>query len=378
MKKVFTCIAIVIILMSILWHLSWNDPPPVRGTSTIDEWVGDQDTMDECFATVVGVQTYMETDDYASPQHFYSKMKSYFDEIDGAGILTKGSIVVFPEHIGTWLVGVDEKSIVYISGNMNTAMVYIALKRPFGFFKNYLKSKEKNRAAAALFRMKTHEMAKVYFTTFTSLANEYGVYIVGGSIVLEEPEIISGQIITNPGRLYNVSAVFSHEGYVVEPLIFKSFPTSEELEFISHKRENPVPSFENSQTTYSVLICADSWYPEMYNGKLENYPNWVLVPSFAPGRGIMEKPWNGYDGYAAPEDVLVSDVGILTEEEAWDKYALEGRLPDSGTQKGMNIFMKGKIWNLEGEGSSKLIAHRRISKTHPESRAAILFSCSKP
>ncbi|HMQ07386.1 MAG TPA: hypothetical protein PKC30_08805 [Saprospiraceae bacterium] len=377
MKKVFT-VAIVVILMSILWHLSWNDPPPIKGKLTIDEWVGDPDSLEECFTTVVGVQAFMETDDYASAHHFYSKMRNYLHEINDAGILTQESVVVFPEHIGTWLVGVDEKNIVYSSGDMNLAMVFIALRRPLGFLKNYLKSKEKNRPAAALFRLKSHQMAHDYFTAFSSLAIEYGVYIVGGSIVLEEPEINSGQIITNPGRLYNVSGVFSPKGFVVEPLIFKSFPTSEELEFISHKREYPVSSFENSQTTYSILICADSWYPEMYRSIPEKYPDWVLVPSFAPGRGIMEKPWSGYNGHVAPEDVMESDVGYLTEEEAWDKYALEGRLLEPDTQKGMNIFMKGKIWNMVGEGSSKLIAHHGISKTHPSSRSAILFSCSKP
>jgi hypothetical protein len=45
-----------------------------------------------------------------------------------------------------------------------------------------------------------------------------------------------------------------------------------------------------------------------------------------------------------------SDEGRLREGEAWGKYALAGRLAESGARAGINVFLRGHLWDLGADG----------------------------
>jgi hypothetical protein len=80
----------------------------------------------------------------------------------------------------------------------------------------------------------------------------------------------------------------------------------------------------------------------------------VAVPSFISAQGHWERPWGGYDSNPTPEDVDRGDIGKLTEGEAWRKYALAGRMELSGARAGMNVFLRGRFWDLVADGGTAL------------------------
>ncbi len=223
--------------------------------------------------------------------------------------------------------------------------------------------------------MKSQKMAKLYTSIFSSLAKQYRIYIVAGSIILENPHIADNKVFTREGELYNVSAVFFPDGTVYPHLIYKVYPTTDELTFLSGSGQMTLPVVPTSVGRMKVMICADSWYPGLYKYAEQDKADIIVVPSFATGENIMKSRWLGYDGHENPGDIMLEDIGRITEEEAWDKYALEGRISISGSHTGMNIYLRGRIWDLVGDGDSKAIFNESILKVNTGSRAGILYIC---
>jgi hypothetical protein len=117
-----------------------------------------------------------------------------------------------------------------------------------------------------------------------------------------------------------------------------------------------------------VLICADSWYPEAYRVLRVKKIDLLVVPSYAADDDCWNRPWHGYDGAPAPPDVDPADVGRLTEGRAWSRYALVGRFPSSGARAGVNVFLRGALWDLGDDGRSVLVSAEGGAKATEGSR----------
>jgi hypothetical protein len=50
-----------------------------------------------------------------------------------------------------------------------------------------------------------------------------------------------------------------------------------------------------------------------------------------------------------------TDVGVLTEAQAWRKYALAGRISQAGARCGINVFLRGELWDLAAHGGRATI-----------------------
>jgi hypothetical protein len=90
-----------------------------------------------------------------------------------------------------------------------------------------------------------------------------------------------------------------------------------------------------------VLICADSWFQEGYQVLKQKGVKILAVPSFCSINFGWQIPWTGYSGWPTPAQAK-ADIGILTEGQAWLKYAMVGKAFTVGNmQAGMNVFLKG-------------------------------------
>jgi len=151
---------------------------------------------------------------------------------------------------------------------------------------------------------------------------------------------------------------------VYPTILRKAFPTSEELPFTTPAPVDDIPAFDTKAGRLGVLICADSWFPDAY-ARLKNLNvDFMLVPSFEIGSlGSWNQPWQGYNGWPAPADVNPQDVGKLTEGEAWFKYALAGRIAEAGAQHGVNVFLRGALWDQKFDGGrTTVIGDRQVMK----------------
>ena len=306
---------------------------------------------DRGHGNLLGIEPYMVPQDYASGDSFYKKLKTYLLAAQREQWLNEKTIVVFPEYVGSWLVLAGENKKIYQAATFNAAAQELVLNNFWKFIKTFLASKEKNKTNAAFFRMKAKQMADIYNDVFSRLAKEFAVTIVAGSIILPAPHISNGQLILSEGPLYNVSIVYQPNGEPHPKPILKAFPTSEELDFMSCASANDIPSFDTPAGRLGVLICADSWFPQAYASLKEQEISLLVVPSYAGfATSTWNDPWNGYSGWDLPSDADNADIHHITEGEGWKKYALAGRIDSSGAKYGVNVFLRGKLWDQDAGG----------------------------
>ena len=318
------------------------------------------DDSESSAGNIVGIQPYMIPSDYLSEELFFEKMDTYFQEAAKAGFFGVNTVVLLPEYMGTWLVIANEKVAVSKASSLTGAMATLLLSNPLLFLKNHKLSKsDKDRIASTLFRMKSEEMARIYSATFQKLSKTYGIYIVAGSINLPGAEVIDGRLTVNPEKpIHNTSFIFSPSGEILPYTVDKAFPINSEKPFVTAAKPTNIPIIDLPIGKIGVLVCADSWYPESYQAIQQ--ADIILVNSYCAGNGAMNIPWAGYNGAPAPLDVDPLDIGILTEQEAWKKYALPGRISSTQARHGANIFLRGQLWDLGTDGQPFFIHHGKL------------------
>ncbi len=354
------CIALtglVALLASALLALALV-PPPVAGTEPAAQPVvtaaGPSGLQTAFSPYLVGISPVMAPSDYATPAAFREKIAGYLETARAAGLLAPGSVVVLPEHLGTWLVALDAPGLVFRAPGAGPALAALALGEPAAPWRALARSQEEDRLAAALFRSRSQIMAAAYQDVFGDLAARFGVTIVAGSIVLENPAVVDGRLRARPGPLYNASVVFHPDGRADPKLVRKVYPIPSEQPFTTAADVADLPTFDTPAGRLGVLICADSWYPETFAQLARQGVEIVAVPSFLQPQGVWDRPWGGYvTRWAADADR--ADAGRLTEGEAWLRYGLAGRFPRTHAKAGINVFLKGNLWGLGGDGRTTAV-----------------------
>ena len=313
---------------------------------------------------LVAIQPWLETADYAHEYRFYAKMKDYFQTAYEQSWFNHKTIVVLPEYIGTWLVAGNEKASLYETNTLEAAMRLMILSNLFPFLGTLPLAQGKDKVIDALFRMKAKRMAAVYHKTFSHLARVYKITIVAGSIVLPTPYIRAGKLITGDGPLYNVSIIYGPDGRPKPDIVHKVHPITAELPFTAAAAPLHLPVFDTPAGRLAVLICADSWYPDVYDVLRHKGCDLIVVPNNLTPAAIWQQPWHGYDPGPTPADVDKADVGRLTEGEAWLKYALAGRLARAGATHGLHVFLRGRLWDLGSDGRSIYIHNKAITQAN--------------
>lgn len=359
-----------------LWSYSGRSPEWESSELALD--VKEQVSADSlCTRNIVGMQPYMLTRDYLGEKQFYEKMKGYFELARQAGYFRPNTVVLLPEYLGTWLVIDGEKISVAESASIQNAMTLMVASNPLKFSRYFfIHQQEQDRFAAAIFRMKADRMAEIYGQTFTRLAKEYSVTINAGSIVLPGPGVTDNRITVDTSLpLYNTSFMFTENGGIHPRAVRKSFPIHSELPFVKAAPMKDLPVFDLAIGKTAVLVCADSWYPESYQQIRESGAEIVLVNSYCSGRNTMAQPWKGYDGGATPGDVDGTDISRLTEREAWVKYALPGRIGHTPALIGVNIFLRGELWDLGTDGQPFFVQNGKLMAAGKSDRAGIWNFC---
>lgn len=152
--------------------------------------------------------------DYQSPAHLRLKLAAALDNARDAGLLGPDTLVVLPEHIGTWLLARGEKVEFYQARSRQEVRDWLLLGNPLLAIKALLLNLDAERLDEALLRMKAEQMADDYQQLFAGLAREYRVTLLAGSILLPEPRVEDGRLRSGEGPLRNLSLVFSPQGTI--------------------------------------------------------------------------------------------------------------------------------------------------------------------
>ena len=309
---------------------------------------------------VVGIEPYMEPLDYATPDRFKQKLSGYLDAAQTKGWIKNNTIILLPEHLGTWLMATDQKNRVYSANNTASAMLPIILGNLSAFLKNYYIFENDDMAGASVIRAQTQQTAAAVLAVYSALAKDYHVTIVAGSQALMTPGVYPGSLSYGHGPIFNASFVFGPDGKPQNDAIRKVHPIPSETGFTQASSVEFLPVFETKGPTIGVLVCADSWFDDTTKRLADQGADLLLVPSFLEGTR-WDEPWQGYVNDPPPDDGWRGDIGVITEGEAWVKHALPARAKKHGIKWGMNVFLKGDLWGMKGYGHALILEN---GKTH--------------
>lgn len=349
--RIFSVSLAIVLAAYFTWAGSGRKSPPIDVHLHIDTVYGMNEDAGK--GNAVGISPFMTPQDYASPQHFLNKLDGYMQTAQVRGWLTPRTVVVFPEHIGTWLVVSGEKRSMLEAGSVEKAMAFFIGSNFFSYMRDWFTAPDEaeDKVAHSIFSSKGAPMANTYRQVFGDLARKYRVSIVAGSILLPNPVTDKGRIRIRMGPLYNVSAVFNPDGSIHPRLIRKSHPVAEEQPFVASGDEGDIPVFDLPAGLTAVMICADSWFPESHRTLMNGAVDLVVVPSYTKGESAMKGAWKGYSGYPDPADLDSADRGRLTLHEAWLKYAVPGRVRNTLVKNALVVSLRGRLWDLGSDGS---------------------------
>ncbi|MCU1748788.1 nitrilase-related carbon-nitrogen hydrolase [Pseudomonas sp. 6D_7.1_Bac1] len=302
---------------------------------------------------LLGIQPELFPTDYQSPEHLHRKLAAYLQQARERGLLNEKTIVVLPEHIGTWLMVSGEKDELYQADTLDDAMNWLAVSNPLSFFRALISAKGDNRLDDAHLRMKAKSMAKQYQTLFGGLAKEFGVTLVAGSIVLPEPSVSDGTLNIGRGALYNSSLVFGRDGLPIGQPQRQLSPAFDEQGLTQPSADQVINVIDTPAGRLGVLIGNDSWYPDNYRKLNDQGAQLIAVPAFVKGRGAWDKPWRGYKGPLTPSEIRLKP-GELSEGQAWHRLTLTSQRPISQANAGVSVFLRGQFWDQGSAGQSFL------------------------
>jgi hypothetical protein len=300
---------------------------------------------------IIGVSPWMVPTDYASPQHLMNKLDGYLQLAKSLGWMHEGTVVVFPEHIGTWLIVEGEKAGIFRATTIDDALALFVGSNYFYYLREWFTAPDGtiSRTRHSIFSIKSTSMARSYQEVFGSLAVKYGVTIVAGTILLSNPSVRDGVLHTDMGPLSNVGAVFHADGRIDPRLYGEAYPGSLEAEFVRGARGNAHPVFELPVGQTTVLTSEDAWRQESYNG-ISGRDAIVLVPEFFSPDGALSKPWSGTGLSVGEKAIRDSAPSVPTLSEALLKYGMTARVSATPNLQGMMVPLRGRLWDLGSDG----------------------------
>lgn len=321
---------------------------------------------------LLGIQPELYPTDYQSPERLHRKLAAYLQTARNQGFLNAKTVVVLPEHIGTWLMVGGEKDELYQATTLKEAMNWLAVSNPLAFLRALVSAQGDNRLGDAYLRMKAERMAHDYQALFGGLAKEFGITLVAGSIVLPEPSVSDGELKIGRGALYNSSLVFGSDGRPIGQPQRQRHPVFEQRDVLGADSQTAFQVIDTPAGRLSVLIGSDSWYPLHYRQLNEQGAQLIAVPAFIIGRDTWDKPWGGYKGLSTPNEASLKP-GEVSEGQAWHRLTLTGQLPISQALGGVSVFLRGQFWDRASAGQS-FISHNGRHFPNGDARGARLIN----
>ncbi|MFF7711007.1 nitrilase-related carbon-nitrogen hydrolase [Pseudomonas sp. NPDC007930] len=284
---------------------------------------------------LLGVQAELFAPDYQDVARLRLKLAAYLQRARELGLINPRTVVVLPEHIGTWLWLRGEKREFYQASAHSEASHWLAASHPLAFAWAWLGAADDDRSADARLRLKARHMAHEYQRLFGGLAEQFGVTLVAGSIVLPSPRLEDGELKTSSGPLYNTTLVFAANGQVLgAPLRQRE---AQSMRGVADAEPAPPPQlFDTPAGRLGVLIGHDALSPERGQALVAAGAQLLAIPAFL----------DGPDTWAA-------------ERAAWQAASLAPAVPS------VSVFMHGRFWDRRNYGQSFVGAAGQANEAAP-------------
>ncbi|TFF36449.1 nitrilase-related carbon-nitrogen hydrolase [Pseudomonas sp. RIT623] len=294
---------------------------------------------------LLGVEPLLYPVDYQNLTRLHRKLSAYLQQARDQGLINPRTVVVLPEHIGTWLWARGEKRELYQVTQRREAWQWLELSNPLRYGLAMLSASGDDRRSDAHLRMKAAQMAADYQQLFGNLAREFGVTLVAGSIVLPAPYVQDGVLRAGNGPLFNSSLVFAGDGSLLGQPQHQQYPDSENRRYIHDGRAHPLQVLQTPAGRLGVLVGSDSWYPDNYQQLARQSVELIANPAFLSGKHSWQTPWRG-NRHQAQSNGLALQRGQVSEQSAWQQLTQSGAAGITS----MSVFMRGQFWELGSDG----------------------------
>lgn len=294
------------------------EKPTPKYAEIMVEQFGDKSTAT---FNVIGVETHLETADFASAAHLQVKLSSYLEVAREQGLLQPDTLVLFPGHIGTGLFAADQKSRVYNANSISAALTPIISYNLVSFAKNYAIFDAQNNRAAAIVRARSQVASAALISVFSALAEKYKVTIVAGSGFLMTPGIYPEGLSYGHGPIFHTSFVFAPNGKPLVDAIRQIEPSAAELAITEPSLAKFLPVFTSGATNYGVAIGGDARRDDVADHLQAEKVELLLSPQFHRRGDLIEYPFG----------------------------------PNPGFRWGMAVSLKGVGWGLSAQGRAAII-----------------------
>ncbi|AMS22638.1 carbon-nitrogen hydrolase [Pseudomonas synxantha] len=360
MRKLLAFTVIMALVASLAAYLVWTQERPVAHyLSDLRITLAVNEGQPAERGNLLGIQPELFPADYQSLERLHLKLAAYLQNARDLGLINPKTIVVLPEHIGTWLMLSGEKNELYQAAHLKDAMHWLSISNPLPFMRAWISATGDNRMDDAYLRMKAPAMAQDYQVLFGGLAKEFGVTLVAGSIALPNPTVSQGVLQVGHGALYNASLVFAADGLPLGQPQRQLYPIYDERGFIAPGDENTLSVVDTPAGRLGILVGSDSWYPDNYRKLNEQGAQLVAVPAFVTGRDTWDRPWRGFKSVSTPAEVSLKPEET-SEGAAWRRLTLISQQPVSQATAGMSVFLRGQFWDLGSAGQSFLSSNGQV------------------
>lgn len=264
MKKFFIRISILLAVLLagyFIWSLTGRATEKESGWSKNPEFKVRfeyiEQGADSGKGNLIGIQPYLTAVNYSTAYNFETSLRFYFEQLKREGKLNSQSVIVLPEHIGTWLVLANEKESVYKAASLQAAFKSIRSASLFSYLNGWFKSPVTDKNNYAILHLKATKMALQYKQVFATLAKEYKCSIAAGSMLLPDATVdASNTIQAKPGAfLYNTFFLFDTSGTIVQP-VTKEKTGSTDLFAINASRNRLFVSAEGKNISFTPITAA--------------------------------------------------------------------------------------------------------------------------
>lgn len=311
---------------------------------------------------LIAVQPYMQLADYRTTESFADKIAALTElvaaarERDGQGRFRHPAVVVFPEHIGTFLSIAGYGGLTHDGDDVDTILRRVVLQHPRRFLLSLLTYRTLSPSAAVLLAEST-KMHRAYRSAFRAAARRLEATVVAGSIILpDNAEGLDAEVLRPVDkRLYNLSYTFAPDGRCVNvtrkvhlvPMLEDTLP-------LVPGSADALTAIDSPCGRIGVMICYDG-FREPHT---HNEPDFrALGPRLsAAGVAIVAQPsanpwpWNEAWVFAEPGEQQL-------RHEQWLREGLFSQLSDMpGVRYAVNPQLIGDLLGTRFNGRSYIFA----------------------
>ena len=307
---------------------------------------------------LIAVQPFMSLDDYRDAEAFTAKIAALTERVAAArardphGEFQHPALVVFPEHIGTFLSIAGYGELARSGDDVDAVLRRVVSRRPLRFLSALLRHRTYSPAAAVLLA-ESPKMHAIYRATFQAAARRLRATVVAGSIILPDNALglDADQLRPAASRLYNLAYTFAADGRCVNVTRkVHLVPTLEDSLPLVPGSAAALAPIDSPCGRIGVMICYDGFREPHTGGE----PTFCALGSRLAAAGVEIVAQPSANPWPWDEAWVFADPGeSQLRREQWLSEGLFSQLPAmSGVRYAVNPQLIGALLGSRFDGRS--------------------------